>query len=138
VAREVSALTQTSLEAPAIVAVAAKSKAKHPVRITAPEGCGRFAGRAIRNVNAAAPTPQWMKERLERAGQRSISALVDVTNYIMLELGRPLHVYDLDKLSGGIDVRFGRKGEKLKLLNEQMVEIDESVLAITDASGPIG
>src|SRR6267378_3564700 len=92
----------------------------------------------MRNVNAKAPTPDWMKQRLERAGQRSISALVDVTNYVMLELGRPLHVYDLDKLSGGIDVRFGRKGEKLKLLNEQVVEIDESVLAITDASGPIG
>jgi phenylalanyl-tRNA synthetase beta chain len=79
-----------------------------------------------------------MRQRLERAGQRPISALVDVTNYVMLELGRPLHVYDLDKLSGGIDVRFGRKGEQLQLLNEQVVEVDEAVLCITDASGPIG
>jgi phenylalanyl-tRNA synthetase beta chain len=79
-----------------------------------------------------------MKERLERAGQRSISALVDVTNYVMLELGRPLHVYDLDKLSGRIDVRFGRKGESLKLLNEQVIELDDGLLCITDQSGPIG
>jgi phenylalanyl-tRNA synthetase beta chain len=138
VAREVSALTQTPLEAPRIEKVAAKSNARHAVRISAPEGCGRFAGRVIRNVNAAAPTPQWMKERLERAAQRSISALVDVTNYVMLELGRPLHVYDQDKLKGAIDVRWGRKGEKVLLLNEQQVEVDESVLCITDDSGAIG
>jgi phenylalanyl-tRNA synthetase beta chain len=79
-----------------------------------------------------------MKQRLARSGQRSISALVDVTNYVMLELGRPLHVYDLDKLQGGIDVRFGRRGERLKLLNEQTVEVDDNVLCITDGSGPIG
>jgi phenylalanyl-tRNA synthetase beta chain len=138
VAREVAALTGAPLERPRIERIPAKSKAKHPVRISAPEGCGRFAGRVIRNVNAAAPTPQWMKERLERAGQRSISALVDVTNYVMLELGRPLHVYDLDKLKGAIDVRWGRKGEKVLLLNEQEVEVDESVLCITDDSGVIG
>src|SRR5687768_11865921 len=138
VAREVSALTQAPLEKPQIAAVPAKNKATHAVRISAPEGCGRFAGRVIRNVSAAAPTPQWMKERLERAGQRSISALVDVTNYVMLELGRPLHVYDLDKLRGAIDVRWGRKGEKVLLLNEQEVEVDETVLCITDESGVIG
>jgi phenylalanyl-tRNA synthetase beta chain len=138
VAREVSALTGARLEVPAISPVSAKSGAKHAVRISAPEGCGRFAGRVIRGVNAAAPTPQWMRQRLERAGQRSISALVDVTNYVMLELGRPLHVYDLDKLKGAIDVRWGRKGEKVLLLNEQTVEVDESVLCITDDSGAIG
>jgi phenylalanyl-tRNA synthetase beta chain len=138
IAREVSALTGVPLERPRIDKIAAKTQAKHPVRITAPEGCGRFTGRVIRNVNAAAPSPRWMKERLERAGQRSISALVDVTNYVMLELGRPLHVYDLDKLKGPIDVRWGRKGEKLLLLNEQEVEVDGSVLCITDDSGAIG
>jgi len=138
VAREVSALTGTRLEVPKIPSIPAKSAAKHPVRIAAPEGCGRFAGRVIRNVNAKAPTPQWMRERLERAGQRSISALVDVTNYVMLELGRPLHVYDLDKLKGAIDVRWGRRDEKVLLLNEQTVEVDESVLCITDQSGVIG
>jgi phenylalanyl-tRNA synthetase beta chain len=138
VAREVSALTQAPLKAPPIEKIPAVNKARHPVRISAPEGCGRFAGRVIRNVNAAAPTPRWMKERLERAGQRSISALVDVTNYVMLELGRPLHVYDLDKLKGAVDVRWGRKGERVQLLNEQEVEVDETVLCITDESGVIG
>jgi phenylalanyl-tRNA synthetase beta chain len=138
VAREVAALTASPLESPAIKPVAAKSQARQPFGISSPEGCGRFTGRVIRGVNAAAPTPQWMKDRLERAGQRSISALVDVTNYVMLELGRPLHVYDVDKLKGPIDVRWGRKGEKVLLLNEQEVEVDESVLCITDGSGVIG
>ena len=138
VAREVSALTRSPLQSPRIPAVPDVNTATFPLKISAANGCGRLSGRVIRNVNAGASSPAWMKQRLERAGQRSISALVDVTNYVMLELGRPLHVYDLDKLSGGIDVRFGRKGEKLKLLNEQIVDLDESVLAITDASGPIG
>src|SRR5882672_7048557 len=138
VAREVSALTRAKLQAPDIRSVPPSSDAKFPVKISDPRGCGRFAGRVIRNLNAAALTPAWMKERLERAGQRSISALVDVTNYVMLELGRPLHVYDLDKLEGGIEVRFGKAGERLKLLNEVTVEVDDAVLCITDGSGPIG
>ena len=138
VAREVSALSGAKLITPEIVPVAPTGKARHPIRISDASGCGRFSGRVIRGVNAAAPTPEWMRQRLERAGQRSISALVDVTNYVMLELGRPLHVYDLDKLRGPIDARFGRKGERLKLLNEQEVEVDETVLCIADDSGPIG
>jgi len=138
VAREVAALTGAPLEVPAISPVPKKTDERHPVRISAPAGCGRFSGRVIRNVNAAAPTPAWMKQRLEAAGQRSISALVDVTNYVMLELGRPLHVYDLDKLRGAIDVRWGHQGEKVLLLNEQTVEVDGSVVCITDDSGVIG
>lgn len=138
IAREVAALTGALLTAPVINPVAAVSDKVLPVKIRDSQGCGRFSGRVIRNVNAKAPTPDWMRQRLERAGQRPISALVDVTNYVMLELGRPLHVYDFDKLSGGIDVRFGRKGEQVKLLNEQTVDVDETVLCITDASGPIG
>ena len=138
IAREVAALTGSALRVAAPPAVKAAIADVHTVRITDADGCGRFAGRVIRGVDAKAPTPDWMKRRLERAGQRSISALVDVTNYVMLELGRPLHVYDLDKLRGPIDVRFGRKGEKLQLLNEQTVELDPDVLAITDDSGPIG
>ena len=138
VAREVAALTGAKLKNPEVKKIKPTDHSKHSVRISAPEGCGRFAGRVIRNVNAAAPTPAWMRQRLERAGQRSISALVDVTNYVMLELGRPLHVYDRDKLQGGIDVRWGRNGEKLLLLNGQEVEVDPAVLCITDDSGPIG
>lgn len=138
VAREVAAITGAELKPPKVTPVAAQSGVRHPVTISAADGCGRFTGRVIRNVDAAAPVPDWMKQRLARSGQRSISALVDVTNYVMLELGRPLHVYDLDKLQGAIDVRFGRKGERLKLLNEQSVEVDEAVLCITDGSGPIG
>ncbi|MBS0335538.1 MAG: phenylalanine--tRNA ligase subunit beta [Proteobacteria bacterium] len=138
VAREVAALTRAKLVAPDVKAVAAKSEAKLAFGITDAEGCGRFTGRVIRDVNAKAPTPDWMRQRLERAGQRSISALVDVTNYVMLELGRPLHVYDQDKVSGAIDVRWGRPGEKLKLLNEQVVDVDGEVLCIADGSGPIG
>ncbi len=138
VAREVAALTGAKLAVPPVAAVPPASSAGFPVRISSSEGCGRFAARVIKAVNAAAPTPQWMKERLERAGQRPISALVDVTNYVMLELGQPLHVYDLAKLKGRIDVRSGKKGERLKLLNEQTVEVDGSVLCITDDTGPIG
>jgi phenylalanyl-tRNA synthetase beta chain len=138
VAREVAALTRSVLTPPLIQAVVAANSARHPLRITDADGCGRFTGRVIRGVNPLAPTPAWMKQRLERAGQRSISALVDVTNYVMLELGRPLHVYDADKLRGPIDVRFGRRGERVLLLNEQEVEVDPTVLCITDDSGVIG
>ena len=138
VAREVAALGRAALTVPEIRRVPAACGARHPTRISAPEGCGRFTGRVIRGVDPAAPSPEWMRRRLERCGQRSISALVDVTNYVMLELGRPLHVYDLDKLRGPIDVRFGRAGERVRLLNEQEVAVDETVLCITDDSGPIG
>lgn len=138
VAREASAICGAALRLPAIPPVPAALEDTQPVRISAPEGCGRFTGRVIRGVNPDAPTPPWMRERLERAGQRSISALVDVTNYVMLELGRPLHVYDLDRLSGAIDVRFARDGEYLELLNEQVVRLQPDMLLIADQSGPIG
>nr|WP_198980330.1 phenylalanine--tRNA ligase subunit beta [Herbaspirillum sp. ASV7] len=132
VAREVSALTGTPLKVPTFQTVAVNLDEKLPVRISAPELCGRFAGRVIRGLNAKAATPQWMKQRLERSGQRSISALVDISNYVMLELGRPSHVFDLDKIHGGLDVRWGRKGESLKLLNGNTIEVDEWVGVISD------
>ena len=138
VAREVAALSGAPLEPVPVPPIAPAFDVRFPVKISASRACGRFAGRVLRNVKAGAATPDWMKQRLERCGVRSISALVDVTNYVMLELGQPLHVYDLGKLRGGIDVRFGRKGERVKLLNEQTVEVDESVLCIADESGPIG
>ncbi|HTS51665.1 MAG TPA: phenylalanine--tRNA ligase subunit beta [Burkholderiales bacterium] len=138
VAREVAALTGAPLSPPVVALVPNSSEAIFPVRISDPQGCGRFTGRVIQEVDPRASTPQWMRQRLERAGQRCISALVDVTNYVMLELGRPLHVYDVDKLAGCIDVRWGRPGERLKLLNEQIVALEPDVLAIADATGPIG
>ena len=138
VAREVAALTGSPLLSPDVTPVTIGTNTNFPVHISHAEACPRFTSRVIRGVNAAAVTPDWMRQRLERAGQRCISALVDVTNYVMLELGRPLHVYDLRKLRGGIDVRYGRAGEQLKLLNDQVVTVDESVLCIADDSGPIG
>jgi phenylalanyl-tRNA synthetase beta chain len=135
VAREVAALTGATLNAPTFAPVPARVADRLPVRIEAPDLCGRFSGRVIRNVNAAAPTPSWMKERIERSGQRSISALVDISNYIMLELGRPSHIFDRDKVKGGLVVRWGRKGEKVLLLNGQEVEVDEAVGVICDDHG---
>ncbi len=132
VAREVSALTGTSLTMPAFQPVAVTLYEKLPVKISAPDLCGRFSGRVIRGLNAKAETPQWMKQRLERSGQRPISALVDISNYVMLELGRPTHVFDLDKIHGGLDVRWGKPGEQLKLLNGNTVELDSWIGVIAD------
>lgn len=132
VAREVSALTGTALISPEVHIAAVSLQDKLPVRISAPDLCGRFSGRIIRGVNAKAPTPDWMKQRLERSGQRSISALVDISNYVMLELGRPSHVFDLDKIHGGLDVRWGKTGETLKLLNGNTVAVDEWIGVISD------
>ncbi|HEY8024673.1 MAG TPA: phenylalanine--tRNA ligase subunit beta [Burkholderiaceae bacterium] len=132
VAREVSALTGTPLKHPTYHAVEVAINDKLPVKVSAPDLCGRFAGRIIRGLNARAQTPEWMKQRLERSGQRSISALVDISNYVMLELGRPSHVFDLAKIHGSLDVRWGRKGESIKLLNGNTVEVDEWVGVIAD------
>ncbi|MEO0319095.1 MAG: hypothetical protein RL404_2772 [Pseudomonadota bacterium] len=132
VAREVSALTGTPLTMPASAPVVVTLDEKLPVKISAPDLCGRFSGRVIRGLNAKAETPQWMKQRLERSGQRPISALVDISNYVMLELGRPTHVFDLDKIHGGLDVRWGKQGEQLKLLNGTTVELDSWVGVIAD------
>lgn len=132
VAREVSAITRAPLNAPEFKAVQARIPDTLPVRIEAPDLCGRFSGRIVRNVNARAETPQWMRRRLERGGQRPISALVDISNYVMLELGRPSHIFDLDKVRGGLVVRWGRAGESAELLNGQTVEVDEKVGVIAD------
>ncbi|MEH6436607.1 phenylalanine--tRNA ligase subunit beta [Massilia sp. DD77] len=132
VAREVAALTGSPLHLPTTRQVAVTSDEKLPVKVSAPDLCGRFAGRVIRGLNARAATPEWMKRRLERSGQRSVSALVDISNYVMLEVGRPSHVFDLAKIHGGLDVRWGRKGESLKLLNGNTIEIDDWVGVIAD------
>ncbi|AYY58794.1 phenylalanine--tRNA ligase subunit beta [Burkholderia multivorans] len=132
IARETAAITGAPLTPVEIRPAPVELDETLPVRISAPDLCGRFSGRVIRGVNARAKTPQWMVERLERAGQRSVSALVDISNYVMFELGRPSHVFDLDKIHGGIEVRWGKRGESLKLLNGNTVELDETVGVIAD------
>jgi phenylalanyl-tRNA synthetase beta chain len=132
VAREVSALTGAPITLPSMAPVAVTLADKLPIRVEAPDLCGRFSGRIIRGVNAHAKTPAWMVSRIERAGMRSVSALVDISNYVMLELGRPSHVFDLDKIHGGLTVRWGKAGEALKLLNGDTITVDEKVGVISD------
>ncbi len=134
VARELSALTGAPLQAPRFEPVAARHDAKLPVKVSAPDLCGRFSGRVIRNVNTQAKTPAWMVDRLARCGQRSVTALVDISNYVMFEFGRPSHIFDLDKIHGGLDVRWGQPGEQLKLLNGSTVTVDEKVGVIADGA----
>ena len=132
IAREVSALTGAPLTLPAIEPVKPAIDATVPVKVEASDLCGRFAGRVIRGVNPQAKTPDWMVERLARCGQRSVSPLVDISNYVMFELGQPSHVFDLDKVKGGITVRWAREGESLKLLNGNTVALDGQVGVIAD------
>src|SRR5512133_2262930 len=132
VAREVAALTGAPLKAPSFPAVTASGAEKLAVKVSAPDLCGRFSGRIVRRVNPQAPTPPWMVERLARCGQRSVTALVDISNYVMFELGRPSHIFDLDKIHGGLDVRWGKPGEQLKLLNGTTVTVDDKVGVIAD------
>lgn len=133
--REVAALTQCENKAPEITKATVTSARKQPVRIDAPEDCGRFLSRVIENVNALAPTPDWMKQRLARSGIRSISALVDIGNYVMMELGQPMHVFDADKLMGSIIVRRAKNGETLACLNEKEVTLAENTLVVADEQG---
>ncbi len=132
VARELSALTGAPLKHPVFKPATVNDPMRLPVRVSAPDLCGRFSGRVIRHVDPGAATPAWMVERLARCGQRSVNALVDISNYVMFELGRPSHIFDLDKIGGGLDVRWGRSGETLKLLNGQTVSLDETVGVIAD------
>jgi phenylalanyl-tRNA synthetase beta chain len=132
VAREVSALTGVPLTLDPIVPVAPTDDAKLAVKVEAPDLCGRFSGRVIRHVDTTAKTPQWMVDRLARCGQRSVTALVDISNYVMFEFGRPSHIFDLDKIHGGLHVRWGRKGETLELLNGNTITVDETVGVIAD------
>jgi len=135
IAREVAALAPCDLRPLEITSVASTITDRLPVLVKDSDLCGRFSGRIIRGVNARAATPAWMLERLAKSGQRGISALVDISNYVMLELGRPTHVFDLNKISGGIEVRWGKPGEKLELLNGSTVEVDAKVGVIATADG---
>lgn len=134
-ARDAAALTGAALQAPVCTPVPVTLDERLPVQVQDADLCGRFSGRVVRNVNARAQTPEWIVRRLASAGQRSISALVDISNYVMLELGRPTHVFDLDKVEGGLSVRWARAGESLTLLNGQTVELASDVGVIADARG---
>lgn len=138
IAREAGALAQIALTGPAIHAVTPENADHFPVLLEAPAACARFAGCIVHGVNNRAVTPLWMRERLRRAGLRSISPVVDVTNYVMLELGQPMHAYDLAKLKGGITVRHARAGETLTLLDGRSITAAPDVVLITDAEGPVG
>lgn len=132
IAREVGLLTNSELTPPELTPVAATNAATFPVELLNPEACPRYLGRIISDINPQVTTPLWMQERLRRSGLRSISAVVDVTNYVMLELGQPMHAFDFAQLTGGIQVRMATPGESLALLNEQTVELDENTLVIAD------
>ncbi|MFT4564776.1 MAG: phenylalanyl-tRNA synthetase beta chain [Gammaproteobacteria bacterium] len=137
VAREVSALTDNAMRKINVDSVAATIDSQFPIEIEQAEACPRYAGRVIRNVDAAVATPRWMAERLRRAGVRCISAVVDITNYVMLELGQPMHGFDLSQLRGGICVRNGRDGESLELLDGQTIELTVDTLVIADGEQAI-
>jgi phenylalanyl-tRNA synthetase beta chain len=138
VAREVAVLTGGSINGPTLEPVPAASNDSFSVTLVPGAGCVRFASRVIRGLDPKAKAPAWMQERLRRAGLRPISAAVDVTNYVMLELGQPMHAYDLRELAGGIVVRRAKAGETLKLLDGRDINLDESVLVIADEQKALG
>jgi phenylalanyl-tRNA synthetase beta chain len=136
-AREVGVLNQCPVREQVMAPVPPVCDATFPVVLHAPEACPSYVGRVLRNIDIGRPTPNWMKEKLRRSGIRSIDPVVDVTNFVMLELGQPMHAFDLDKLTGGIEVRLARPGEMLKLLNDQEIPLTGESLVIADAKGPL-
>ena len=132
VAREVGTLTRSPVTPVTVEDVEATIDDTFPVDVQVPEACPRYLGRVIRGINPGAGTPLWMQERLRRSGLRSIDPVVDVTNYVLLELGQPMHAFDLARLSGVIQVRHANRGERLTLLDEREVELDEQTLVIAD------
>lgn len=138
VAREISALTGAKMKDIAVSAVRPKSRETLSIDMQAPGACPGFAGRIIRDIDMQAKTPDWMVEKLRRSGLRPINLVVDITNFVMLETGQPMHAYDFDKLSGGIIVRMAKKREKLQLLDGSTVSLDPSQLVIADHKKAVG
>ncbi|EMP57087.1 phenylalanyl-tRNA ligase subunit beta [Marinobacter santoriniensis NKSG1] len=137
IAREVGVLNSMQVAEPDIQPVPAAHSEVPEIRVEAPEGCPRYLGRILRNVDLQAASPLWMQEKLRRSGIRSIDAAVDVTNYVMLELGQPLHAFDREEIQGGIVVRMAKPQEKLVLLDGQEVELTEDTLVIADHEKPV-
>jgi phenylalanyl-tRNA synthetase beta chain len=138
IAREVAAITGAPLTLPSIVDAPVTSTATRRVVIEDAAACPRFSARVIEGIDARAPTPAWMSARIERSGIRAISAIVDITNYVMLELGQPLHAYDNRLLDGDVVVRFARPGETLTLLNGQLLALEPDLLLVCDSVKPLG
>ena len=136
-AREVGVLNRLPVTFPAFNKVEPQHDDTFPVAIAAEDGCPRYLGRVVKNVDVSVNTPIWMVERLRRSGIRSIDPVVDITNYVMIELGQPMHGFDLDQLKGGINVRWADNEEKLTLLDGSEVELTDQTLLITDESGPL-
>jgi len=132
-AREVGVLNKAAVTEQACAPVAATIEDRISITLEAPEACARYVGRVMRNLDLGQPTPQWMQEKLRRSGVRSLGPAVDVTNYVLLELGQPMHAFDLSKIDGGIVVRMGRD-EKVKLLDDSEVVVDTQTLVIADQS----
>ena len=137
VAREVGVLNGETVSAPASPTVPAASDRALPIDLVAEADCPRYCGRVIEGVDAAAPTPMWLQERLRRAGVRPLGIVVDVTNYVMLELGQPMHAFDLERLSGGIRVRRAEAGETLILLSGEPITLSGDTLVIADETQPV-
>jgi len=137
IAREVAAITSKALHAPDTAPVVAVSQEQARIALGAPTACPRFHARIIVNVDNTRPSPVWLRERLRRAGVRSISPVVDVTNYIVQELGQPMHAYDLDKVQGALVARLARAGETCELLDGRTVELQPDMLVIADDAGPV-
>lgn len=137
VAREVGVLNRMAVESPAIAEQPAVCEDTFPVAVSAPEACPRYVGRVVRGVDVGAETPLWMVERLRRSGVRSINVIVDITNYVMLELGQPMHAFDLAELVRTIEVRHARDGETLVLLDGQEIALRPDTLVIADADKPL-
>lgn len=137
VAREVATLNQCDLTPVDIVTVKAEIDDRFPIKVEASEACPRYLGRVIRNANTQAATPLWMVEKLRRSGIRSLGPAVDVTNYVMLELGQPMHAFDLDRLQGSIQVRMAKAGETITLLDGKEIKTTENTLLIADEEKPL-
>ena len=136
-AREIGVLNRCDVRAPEWVPVSATTDASFPITVTAAEACPRYLGRVIKGLNVKAETPLWMQEKLRRCGMRSIDPIVDVTNYVLLELGQPMHAFDLAKLDSGLQVRMAVAGEKLTLLDDSEVSLNADTLVIADGTGPL-
>jgi len=132
VARDVAVLNKLPLAEPEITPVAATLSDTFPIRVSAPEACPRYVGRVVKGINVKAATPLWMKEKLRRCGIRSIDPVVDITNYVLLELGQPMHAFDLDRINGEINVRMAKEGEKLTLLDGNEATLSADTLVIAD------